>query len=442
MSTPGGNGIAPAGVQGISFPGAPPAFESKMQRLRYVATRISVAAARFCGENVTTVTIAGKQLFACNYQWAVVDTNAVNAAADGRNIYVFSSLLDIVDSDDELAFVLGHELAHNVMRHHDKRTNNAVVGAVVGVALSGIVGYDVTRSAASFGGRMYSKQFEAEADYVGTYFTALAGYDYRNTASFMRRMGARSPASISHGESHPPTAERFVAIQAAADEVAGKLSRGEPLVPNGIENMKGDIAVLAVTPGTAPIIGLLAAQEIVPAGAAGSAFWPPRLEEKEQRQEDGSKPVDCVASGISFGYRNSFKCRRHPDDAAPKGTGAFRRTDILGTFGGTDQYFLSARFEQPAGGSGRVRPAADPADVIRTFGDRIGQISDWSPLHKAGSASTMKFTRKRVQCVGFYKLDDGDPGYQASGFVCARKGAVDEAILEDILSAFTVAAAT
>jgi Zn-dependent protease with chaperone function len=230
----------------IRFPPAP-SYNSKIERLDYVATRISVAAAPFCGSRFTVATIEGRAVSRCNYPWRLVNKQGVNAFADGKAIYVHLQLLDVASTDDELALVIAHELGHNVMKHVQKKAGNMVLGTLLGALVSAATKVDVTRSAQSIGGQIFSQEFEAEADYVGTYFAALAGYDYRNAAAVMRKMGAINPAMISHGSSHPPTARRFVAIQAAADEIAAKLARREPLVPNGVSEVRPPVVPVMVT---------------------------------------------------------------------------------------------------------------------------------------------------------------------------------------------------
>jgi Zn-dependent protease with chaperone function len=234
-----------ADIAAIPYPPAP-SFNSKIERLDYVATRISVAAAPFCASRIVLVTIDGRSVPRCNYPWRIVNKRGVNAFADGKGIYIYPQLLDVAATDDELALVIAHELGHNVMKHVQKKTGNAVLGALLGAAISAATKVDVTRAAQSVGGQMFSQEFEAEADYVGTYFAALAGYDYRNAAAVMRKLGAISPAMISHGSSHPPTAERFVAIQAAAAEIAAKLGRREPLVPNGVDEVRPPVVPVMV----------------------------------------------------------------------------------------------------------------------------------------------------------------------------------------------------
>jgi predicted Zn-dependent protease len=78
----------------------------------------------------------------------------------------------------------------------------------------------------------YSQEFEAEADYVGLYVIARAGYRIDDAANFWRRMAISSPGSVTMTGDHPATPERFVALQAAVKEIEAKTAQGQPLVPN------------------------------------------------------------------------------------------------------------------------------------------------------------------------------------------------------------------
>lgn len=167
----------------------------------------------------------------CDYPIQADENDAVNAWADGKRIAITYGMLRFAETDDELALVIGHELAHNILRHVDKKMGNSIIGAIIGAVISVRTGVDVTGLGRDIGAIAYSQEFEAEADYAGLYYTARAGYDIANAAQFWRRMAIEHPRAISHGVSHPDTASRFVAIEATAREIEGKRTAGKPLEP-------------------------------------------------------------------------------------------------------------------------------------------------------------------------------------------------------------------
>jgi hypothetical protein len=177
----------------------------------------------------------------CNYPVVIVDKPQVNAYADGKGIYVHRGMMDFVRSDEELALVLGHEMAHDFRGHLGAQRKNAMVGTAVGAVFdvllaagTGVAGSTFSRMGGNLTAGAYSQEFEAEADYVGLYVMARAGYRIDDAANFWRRMAISSPGSITMTSDHPATPERFVALQAAVKEIGAKTAQGEPLVPNEV----------------------------------------------------------------------------------------------------------------------------------------------------------------------------------------------------------------
>lgn len=166
----------------------------------------------------------------CDYPIQVVAQDTVNAYADGKQIYITTGMMRFAETDEELATVIGHELAHNQMGHINKKQKNQLLGMLLGAVITVATGVDVTNAVGNLGAGAFSQEFEAEADYVGMYSCARAGYDIKTSPNFWRRMGAEHPAAIAHGASHPNTANRFLALENAVNEIDGKRSAGQELV--------------------------------------------------------------------------------------------------------------------------------------------------------------------------------------------------------------------
>lgn len=167
----------------------------------------------------------------CDYPVELKSGDAVNAYADGSKVFVTQGMMRFATTDEELALVVGHELGHNTQNHMEAKMGNRLIGAIIGALISVAVRTDVSQIGAEVGQGAYSKEFEAEADYVGTYYAAKAGFNVDRAADFWRRMAVEHPAAIGHGTTHPDTASRFVAIEAAVKEVADKRVSGAALVP-------------------------------------------------------------------------------------------------------------------------------------------------------------------------------------------------------------------
>lgn len=175
---------------------------------------------------------------ACDFRVHLSPDDVKNAYADGKNIVIYKGMMDFFRTDEEVALVVSHELAHNAMKHIDAKKTNAMVGGLVGLLLDvaaaagGInTNGDFTRLGSNIGAGVYSVAFEQEADYVGLYFMASAGYKIDDAAGFWRRMATTNSKAITMKSSHPTTPERFIAIESAVDEIKQKIHNGQPLKP-------------------------------------------------------------------------------------------------------------------------------------------------------------------------------------------------------------------
>lgn len=137
------------------------------------------------------------------------------------------SLIADARNADELAFVLGHEAGHHIAGHIPRARDTALAGALILGTLAALGGADpqAIRSAqnvgATVGMRSYSKNFELEADALGTVIAHRAGFNPERGAGFFTRLP--DPGNRFLG-SHPPNAQRIGVVQrTAADLRAGRL---------------------------------------------------------------------------------------------------------------------------------------------------------------------------------------------------------------------------
>jgi predicted Zn-dependent protease len=138
----------------------------------------------------------------------------------GRPIIAFNvALINSAKNADELAFVMGHEASHHIMDHLAKTRESATMGAVVFAGIMAISGAeaDAVRSAeqlgAAVGARTFSKEFELEADQLGTIITYRAGFDPVRGSAFFARIP--DPGDRFLG-SHPPNAARVQIVRETA----------------------------------------------------------------------------------------------------------------------------------------------------------------------------------------------------------------------------------
>lgn len=225
-------------------------------------------------ETVTTEIVPE---MACSYVPQVVESDDINAYADGQSIFITTGILRFVADDDELAVVIGHELAHDAMHHIEAKTKNTLIGALLGAvvdvaAATQGVSTDFARQGAELGSMVFSQDFEREADYVGLYILALANRPLNDAPNIWRRLGTAHPGSIKFATSHPTTAERFVRLDKWRDEIDRKVAMGLPLRP---EMKNGGTAL---------------------ASSAGSVTTKPALSRKA---DDSSRPRSPTSSALS-----------------------------------------------------------------------------------------------------------------------------------------------
>jgi membrane-associated protease RseP (regulator of RpoE activity) len=181
------------------------------------------------------VTTTLTPIVACKYGVGLSPEQIINAFADGKRVMIARGMMSFAKTDNELALVVSHEIAHNSMKHIDAKKQNMGLGLLADIAFAiATKGQAGNPGFANAGAVAYSQEFEAEADYVGLYLMANAGLPITDAPKFWRRMAAAHPQNIktNHSASHPSTSYRMVALEEAVNEIQEKISRGEPLTPN------------------------------------------------------------------------------------------------------------------------------------------------------------------------------------------------------------------
>lgn len=162
-----------------------------------------------------------------DYEWVfnvIDDPKTVNAwALPGGKTAIYTGLLNLGVSEDEIAAVMAHEVAHALAQHSRERISQQL-GLNLGLSVLGQTGalsetgLQIANAAFGIGvGLPFSRKQESEADLVGLDLMAKAGYDPRAALTLWQKMeqvsgGAKTPEFLS---THPSTGDRMQAIEAA-----------------------------------------------------------------------------------------------------------------------------------------------------------------------------------------------------------------------------------
>lgn len=157
-----------------------------------------------------------------NYKWrfGVVRSEAINAfAMPGGYILVSSGLLKLLTSEDELAFVLAHEVAHVSRRHHYQVVQRQRLAEQAARGLQAVSQDGDTAKLAHASGQIYArgldKGAEFESDRLGAEFMARAGYDpaaVLGVLEALQRFKGEDPRAALLFSTHPSPADRMEAL--------------------------------------------------------------------------------------------------------------------------------------------------------------------------------------------------------------------------------------
>lgn len=186
-----------------------PADNAQLKRLRAIATRLIPFAERYNPR-------------ARNWRWEVnlIGSRQLNAfCMPGGKIIFYTGILDTLKlTDDEVAMIMGHEMAHALREHARERMAKSTLTQVGAGILGQLVGGGQYSGAFRMGGDLltlnFSRSDEEEADLVGVELAARAGFDPRAAVTLWRKMGSTGggapPEFLS---THPSSSSRIAEIE-------------------------------------------------------------------------------------------------------------------------------------------------------------------------------------------------------------------------------------
>lgn len=183
-----------------------------------VGKRIAAATEQYLRENN-----ASNEIRDFSWEFNLVKSDELNAfCMPGGKIVVYEGLMKIITSDDELAVVLGHEVAHAVAKHSNERMSQQIIAQygsnILGSALANkseavqSVAGEVFGLGTQYGVMLpFSRKQESEADYMGLILMSMAGYNPDVAIGFWKKMSASGTASIPELMSSHPSDETRIA---------------------------------------------------------------------------------------------------------------------------------------------------------------------------------------------------------------------------------------
>ncbi|MEN8201693.1 MAG: M48 family metallopeptidase [Bacteroidota bacterium] len=207
-----------------------------VNRVREVGKRVTAAVESYLKQNKLESAIEGY-----NWQYNVIVSEQLNAwCMPGGQIAFYEGILPVCGDETGIAVVMGHEIAHAVAKHGNERLSQQLAIQLGGIALSEALEtqteetYELAMLAFGVGAKVgvelpYSRTHELEADELGLYFMAMAGYDPRIAPDFWKRMEAKSdsrpPEFLSTHPDPSNRVENLKRIMPKALEYYNKVSR-------------------------------------------------------------------------------------------------------------------------------------------------------------------------------------------------------------------------
>ena len=171
----------------------------------------------------------------------VVESREVNAfCLPGGKIVVYTGILPVAETEAGLATVLGHEITHAIAHHGAERMAQQQIAKIAVGAAGATLGdldpaqqqaiMQAINAGAQFGILKYSRKHESEADKLGLYMMAVAGYDPREAPRFWKRMtssaGGKAPPEFA--STHPSHGRRIADLEHWLPEVMPLYEAAQP----------------------------------------------------------------------------------------------------------------------------------------------------------------------------------------------------------------------
>jgi predicted Zn-dependent protease len=193
-----------------------PESDANTKMVKEVGNKLATAVSSFMNTKGM-----GEEIKDFKWEFNLVNNKEVNAwCMPGGKVVVYTGLLPISMNAEGLSVVMGHEIAHAIAKHGSERMSQQLLIQLGGMSLAAALEKkpEATKNifmtafgvGSTLGSLAYSREHELEADKLGLFFMAMAGYDPNKAISFWERMsqngGVAPPEILS---THPSDANRI-----------------------------------------------------------------------------------------------------------------------------------------------------------------------------------------------------------------------------------------
>jgi beta-barrel assembly-enhancing protease len=187
----------------------------------------------------------GQVQYSDKFAWQVriiADDKTLNAfCTPGGYIYVYTGLIKFLDSEDQLAGVMGHEIAHAALRHSTRQMTQAYGIAALSSIITGKSSPGlIEQIAQGLLSLKFSRNHETEADHYSVVYLCSTGYNAAGAAGFFKKISEKGGSVPEFLSTHPDPGNRIANIESKAVEMGctgndtnqAEYARIKTLLPN------------------------------------------------------------------------------------------------------------------------------------------------------------------------------------------------------------------
>lgn len=167
----------------------------------------------YVGEKISAASQVDRNM---KYRFNIIESDEVNAFSAVNYIYITRGLWNLLETEDELAYILAHEIAHTTKQHIRRSVNRSLLGNLgLGILLPK---EKIVKEGAKIAFHLiqlgFSRNYEYEADEKGIKYVIGAGYNPQSAVKILKKLSGKDlPKWAKYLSTHPPITERIKRIE-------------------------------------------------------------------------------------------------------------------------------------------------------------------------------------------------------------------------------------